>query len=688
VSRRALALVAAIGLALAASPPAGQGGPADPAPAGGLTALPEPAGQGPNLVDNASFATVQDGALGGWGLRLDGELWAVVREGRDGRPALRLDAGRQRTGTPAAEQTLTLEPGLYTVEGWVRTREAGAADARSGVRLCLDARPGANWWHCSPVARGTTDWTLLRVAQVPVRERGRYKVSLGTYGVPGGVAWFEHVSLTVARTPPLDVYLRYPNFRGMLFDDRSQTVRVAVATPARGSRVRLALLDEGTGQIRVTREHEAAASLTAELDAAGLPPGRYLLRTELLDAGGGVSARHPDYRIIKVPARSRDRLSVWYDERNVTYFAGKPTFVLGLYTTSGYSMDRRTYAAGADGWGNDRIAQAPVNLLINYHLGRAPIPALGVYLDDLHARGIRYLQTVNFYHRQDAQYREIEYPAARQGEDALNRWVARTLGAHPGLAGFYVMDEQPADMVPIVFRQHRQLAAAAPGSVTYGVLGDGKEGQAPLWRDALDVMGLDPYPILKPAGQNDLAMVGEWTRLGQAAVQQSRPVWMVLQYFPLTAAGGWPSEGDLRTMSWMAIVEGARGLLYWSFGTKGLAWVKDPRLREQKWAELVRVTKEIKALEPVLLAPDAAVVRRESSGGVVRTLGKVGPDGARYLFAYNTRNAPTRVTWTLAAPAAETVDLATGRPGPPVEGEAITVELGPYEVRRLRLAGD
>ena len=146
-----------------------------------------------------------------------------------------------------------------------------------------------------------------------------------------------------------------------------------------------------------------------------------------------------------------------------------------------------------------------------------------------------------------------------------------------------------------------------------------------------------------------------------------------------------PTEAELRAMSWMAIIEGAKGLLYWSFGEKGLAWVKDPREREQRWAELVRVTKEIKALEPVLLAPDAGVVSRESSQGAVRTLGKAGPDGARYLFAYNTRKTPSKVTWTLGAPATETFDLATGKAGPAVENGALTAELGPYEVRRLRI---
>src|SRR4030095_2677197 len=189
--------------------------------------------------------------------------------------------------------------------------------------------------------------------------------------------------------------------------------------------------------------------------------------------------------------------------------------------------------------------------------------------------------------------------------------------------------------------------------------------------------------IVKQSGQNNRAMVGEWTRLGQDAVKGSRPLWMVIQYFPLTAAGGWPTETELRAMSWMAISEGARVLIYWSFGEKGLKWVKDPKDKEARWAELVRVTKEIHALEPVLLAPDAQVVGRESSAGVVRSLGKAMPDGTRYLFAYNTRNSPTRVTWTLAAPAAEAFDLGTGKAAK-VEGDAITTELQPYEIRRVR----
>ena len=62
--------------------------------------------------------------------------------------------------------------------------------------------------------------------------------------------------------------------------------------------------------------------------------------------------------------------------------------------------------------------------------------------------------------------RVLEFLDEEIGEDELNRWVADTLGRHPGLAGFYTMDERPADQVPLIFRQYRHLAAAAPGTVT------------------------------------------------------------------------------------------------------------------------------------------------------------------------------------------------------------------------------
>jgi hypothetical protein len=653
------------------------------AQSGGLTELPPRAASSENLLANPGFEAGANGGLTGW-TAAPAEVWSIDGRGHSGRASLRLSGADRAQSVPSADQAVTLERGTYTLEGWVKTDNVSSS-RNAGVRLCLDGRPRLQWWKCTDVASGTADWKLLRLSSAVVTDPGQYRVTVGAYGAASGTAWFDDISLTTTRRPALEAFLLYPNFRGMLFDDRSQTVRLAV-TVARdaGAKVRVSLLDEGDA-VRAAREYPASGRLVAELDAGGLPYGTYRVRAQLLGARGDVVAAYPDYRVVRAPAGVRERYTVWYDERNVTYLRGRPTFVLGLYNTTGYSADPASYAQGENGWGDIKIAQAPINMLINYWLGGAPIPALEAYMGDLSSRGIYYLHTVNFYHRDDELYAKLEYPAAKAGEDALNRWVASTLGRHRGLAGFYTADERPAEMVPKVFRQYRTLREAAPGTVAYAVLGDGWEEQAPMWRDAVDVLGLDPYPITQPAGQNDLAMVGRWTRLGQDAVQRSRPVWMVLQYFPLTTAGGWPTYDDLRTMSWMAIVDGARGLFYWSFGARGLGWVKDPRERERHWQDLVRVTREIKALEPVLLAPDAALVQRESSGGAVRVLGKRAADGTRYLFAYNSRRTPIRVTWTLADAVGEVVELGPDRSLSPAGPEDLTVEFGPYEVKRFRL---
>jgi hypothetical protein len=649
---------------------------------GGLTELPAARTASQNLLTNGGFEKTGGGdGLAGWTGPRDGESWAIDDRGRSG-SSLRLAIPKGARGVPQMEQPVTLQPGTYALEGWLKLESLG--DPRSGVRICLDGRPRLQWWKCTDIARGTADWRAHRQSSIVVDDAGAYKVTVGPYGRPDGSAWFDDVSLTVLRAPALEAYLLYPNFRGLLFDDRPQTVRLAVsvAEPAADRRVRVSLTDEAGAAVRAQREYPAARATTAELDAAALPVGTYRVRTQLLGPGGEVVAGHPDYRVVKAPAKSRDRYTVWIDEHNTTHLHGRPSFIIGLYHTTGFSTAPQFYARGHDGWGNERIAQAPVNMMINYWLGAAPVAALDAYMDDLVSRGIFYLQTVNFYQRDNPLYAKLPYPAAKEGEDALNRYVAATLSKHKGLAGFYTADERPADVVPQVFRQYRTLRETAPGTVAYAVLGDGWEKQAPLWRDVVDVLGLDPYPLTKPRGQNDLAMVGEWTRLGRDAVHGSRPLWMVLQYFPVNAAAGWPTYDELRSMSWMAIVEGARGLLYWSFGNRGLAWVKDPAEREARWNDLVRVTREVKALESVLLAPDAALL--QEAGGLP-VLGKRLADGTRYLFAYNPKNAPAAVTWRLKEPGREAADLDGGAIALGDGGVSLRVELPPFGVKRIRV---
>jgi hypothetical protein len=138
------------------------------------------------------------------------------------------------------------------------------------------------------------------------------------------------------------------------------------------------------------------------------------------------------------------------------------------------------------------------------------------------------------------------------------------------------------------------------------------------------------------------------------AVQNSRPVWTVLQFFQGFSRDRWPTEEELRTMSLMAITEGARGLFYWSFGMRALATVRDEKTREEYWQRAVRVTREIKSFEPALLAPDMPSLVRSVSDGRIRWRARA--TGKKwYVFAYmpakkfgeGKETTPIDVTFTL-----------------------------------------
>ncbi len=126
-----------------------------------------------------------------------------------------------------------------------------------------------------------------------------------------------------------------------------------------------------------------------------------------------------------------------------------------------------------------------------------------------------------------------------------------------------------------------------------------------------DIVGCDIYPV--PFGpdvghsdlaERNLAIVGRFTERMAASVP-GKPAWMVLQGFGWEDIGEGRSESprprptyaQSRFMAYDAIVNGARGILYW-----GTAYIpKDSPL----WADIKRLVSELHNLEPFLSAPDA-----------------------------------------------------------------------------------
>lgn len=145
---------------------------------------------------------------------------------------------------------------------------------------------------------------------------------------------------------------------------------------------------------------------------------------------------------------------------------------------------------------------------------------------------------------------------------------------------------------------------AFPGPPTAFVVGDG--GDALCYAKAGDILMVDWYPV----PHLPLASVGDhvrWTvdaarspAAGGAA--KGRPVWAVIQAYdwrdqaqrnPGPRIGRFPTTGEIRFMSYLALVRGAQGLFYFQFSKPGGKTLLD---FPDQWFALTSVVHELSQL--------------------------------------------------------------------------------------------
>jgi hypothetical protein len=556
-------------------------------------------------------------------------------------------------------QTLQLRKGIYRIGGWVKT--GGLAATRGdGVRLCLYA-PAATWppsigSGCTSIVKGTADWQYLQLTGIVVSQDTSAQFILQAYGDPDGSAWFDDVELR-REYLPLEVSLLYPNYRGMLFDDQSQTARFNIAldlpnaTPADFG-LTGQVSDESTGSVILKNSFPSTAALTASFDLSSLILGRsYLVGFSLIKTDGSQTYSYPAYRIVKVPGSLRASMTVSFDEQNRFLLHGKPSFLLGAYDAG------MGYTATEPQWETQfttqrRLFELPINFYLNYWYGLAPNSAWMPMLNVLQRHGIYALTSANCF--QNKTMEQIGPTWLVNGPDS----VVRERTVHPAFGGFYAADECSASLIPDVFGRYQQMKTLDPGGMVLGVQGGSHD--LPLWRDSLDVLAADSYPMYgaEPAEGYPFHMVADDAKSTYDAVFGSRPFVTVLQYFQFTSQGRWPTQAELRSMSYAAIAGGANGLFYWSLGANALAYICDGsdayhspagsgswcQARVDNHTNLKNVLTELQALSPALTMPDRPDLLAANSNPIIRT--RVKYDGTTaYLIAYNASNSPQSATF-------------------------------------------
>jgi len=599
MKRLPIALVVVTMLAIVAGADAA---PSDAAPAGAPPPDPTPAGagvqiHGPNLVANPGF---EEGAEG-WNLP-DGFRVVQGAAGHSGGFFLACE----RTDTDVyhlASQAVPCLPGRqYRFAAWVRAKGVKGDD--SGATLCMEWSGKAGWiGGAYPAgAKGTTKWVRIEGLTPPIPAEAEH-VSLKLYLRRGmtGEAHFDDMEVREYWGRPMEAFLLDPPYRGLIFaDEARRPVRLHVdlseciegrpwqeaggyeglPDPA----VVCRLVSDGKAAAETRVGDLAQRSLDVDLASDALGEGAYHVEV-ILEQGGRELARQ---RLGGRVLAKGERPAVYIDRHGRTMVRGRPFFPLGFYFSTLREDEVRT------------ISRAGFNCAMPYAFSGLDVDEAGPLLDMARRHGVMVIYSIKDLYV-GTRWMPRRFPTPGAMADRVRQVVER-FRSHPNLLAWYVNDELPPTLRGDLEARYDLVRGLDPDHPTWAVLY--QVDQLSEYRHTCDVLGTDPYPVAR----GPVAMAGEWARKTREAGLGARAFWQVPQAFAWGSArepadapqNRPPTYDEVRCMTYQALIEGAKGLIYYAF----YELQGDPLGFDARWADMTRIGREVRALEPALLSVD------------------------------------------------------------------------------------
>ncbi len=267
--------------------------------------------------------------------------------------------------------------------------------------------------------------------------------------------------------------------------------------------------------------------------------------------------------------QTAESLPSYIDEHN-RFILGEdevPFFPLGLYVGQCPIYDQSFQLS--------EIAASPFDTLMNYAINRCGLPGdyvyatdekIESYLDQLELKNLKLIYSLKEY----IPYDQVNELCDAIDIDSIQAKVGNPkIRDHNAVISWYLNDEigssVPADQAFCI-----QQLEAGYQTITENDPGpDGKPNHT-VWSvhwntdwliqeaHTTDIVGVDPYPI---GTSNPITLVSQ---MADAAVESGKPLWLVPQLFNWPG-GPWPTEAEMRAMTYLAVNHGAKGLIYYWF---------------------------------------------------------------------------------------------------------------------------
>lgn len=543
-------------------------------------------------------------------------------------------------------QPVRLTPGRrYELSAWIKTENLGGAKA-AGATICLgysDAK--GNYVDGGPHPGGlkdTINWRKLTAYSGPVPEN----VVAGDFtcyvmknqqhnNVLTGKAWWDDVCL---RPVSFFATMLKPSYKRMITDASSEVEYELECWPQdyglsfEGTCVEFKVLDK-EGKSVFIRQFDIKEQLSrVSFDMGKLPSGRYEIVSSFKVKKSGQELwewRHDVNRVCD----SKFVREVYIDAYGRLIRNGKPMFPLGVYV-------RKAPV--------EKVREIGFNCFMSYDdlsvadMDKAALAGLSVIysLKDFYSR--------IWYCPDNIRNIDDEVPAILQKVEKYKN--------HPALIAWYVNDELGPDSL-LQHRAHYEALNAADRdhpawSVHY------RKDEISMLTDSCDVIGMDTYPVC----DLPLARVGDDAKETLNQVRYSRPLWSVLQIFDQTVYGKKdsraPTLAEMRCMSWQAICEGARGLVYFSLHDM----LRSPKSAKHLEVNVKQMVSEISEYTDILLSVEKCPEIKVTAGKWFRwTARKFG--NKIYIFTVSDASSAGEVKFTIAAKVKNVQAVSLGKKG-------------------------
>ncbi len=410
-----------------------------------------------------------------------------------------------------------------------------------------------------------------------------------------------------ADSAPFEAGMYFPRYRNYIFDSMNLAelkIEIKPKTSSKQDKISVLLTNAGGKQFGEIRDYEFPSQKTViAYPVPVLAYGQYILE---------IKTGNFSQKILLEKVKSAEGTpSVWFDENNVLSVNGEKIFPFGFY------------------WSPPAIE--------NYLKSgfNAVFDTGGPTSPEVFAERQRYLSKNGIISFATNRYLfDNSKQSGKTSEYALN--MARKIFSvnSPMLCGWYTADEPDLQTDNELFMKevvdtNRKMGGLLPQIIVYN-----QASGTTLGSTNLDVIAIDPYLGFRYGENSPSTGYERISSSLDAAVKASgnrRPAWAVIECYPAGYYGNYagkaryPTIGEIRLMTYLAIIHGAKGIFYWDNSVLAARKLY-PAMKE--------FATEIKELTPLLTAPpcDAKVILTNGVHAIERSI-----DGKTMVIAANPR---------------------------------------------------